>query len=141
MIEAIVEAKKGLAEGGIPIGSVLVKGGKIVGRGHNQRVQKGQPYTSRRNRLSRKCGQNWQLQRHCALLYFNALLPLFRCSCTIWHKKNNSRRIKNISGEVLKFMKSHGVEVTDLNNEECIRLMTDFIEANPKVWNEDIGKL
>ncbi len=140
MIEAIVEAKKGLAEGGIPIGSVLVKDGKIVGRGHNQRVQKDSPTLHAEIDCLENAGR---IGSYKDTVLYSTLMPCYLCSGAVVQfgiKKIIVGESKTFPGGP-EFMKSHGVEVIDLNDEECIRLMTDFIEANPKVWNEDIGEL
>ena len=140
MIEAIVEAKKGLAEGGIPIGSVLVKDGKIVGRGHNQRVQKDSPTLHAEIDCLENAGR---IGSYKDTVLYSTLMPCYLCSGAVVQfgiKKIIVGESKTFRGGP-EFMKSHGVEVIDLNDEECIRLMSDYIEANRKVWNEDIGDL
>lgn len=140
MRAAIDEAKKGLAEGGIPIGSVLVKEGKIIGRGHNQRVQKGSPTLHAEIDCLENAGR---VGSYKDTVLYSTLMPCYLCSGAVVQfgiKKVIVGESKTFPGGP-EFMKSHGVEVTDLNNEECIKLMTDFIEANPKLWNEDIGEL
>lgn len=140
MKAAIDEAKKGLAEGGIPIGSVLVKNGKIIGRGHNQRVQKGSPTLHAEIDCLEKAGRVGSYKD--AVLY-STLMPCYLCSGAVVQfgiKKVIVGESKTFPGGP-EFMRSHGVEVIDLENEECIKLMTDFITLNPKLWNEDIGDL
>jgi len=140
MKAAIDEAKKGLAEGGIPIGSILVKNGKIIGRGHNQRVQKGSPTLHAEIDCLENAGRVGSYKD--AVLY-STLMPCYLCSGAVVQfgiKKVIVGESRTFPGGP-EFMKSHGVEVIDLKNEECIKLMTDFIEANPKLWNEDIGEL
>lgn len=140
MKAAIDEAKKGLAEGGIPIGSVLVKDGKIIGRGHNQRVQKGSPTLHAEIDCLENAGRVGSYKD--AVLY-STLMPCYLCSGAVVQfgiKKVIVGESKTFPGGP-EFMRAHGVEVTDLENEECIKLMTDFIAAKPELWNEDIGEL
>ncbi len=138
---AIDEAKKGLATGGIPIGSVLVCDGKIIGRGHNQRVQKGSVI----HHGEMNCLEN--AGRHPASVYrrstiYSTLSPCPMCSGAILLYGIP----KVIVGESVTFqgpeeyVRSHGVEVEVLQNEECIQMMRDFIAKNPTLWNEDIGE-
>ena len=140
MKAAIDEAKKGLAEGGIPIGSVLVKDGKIIGRGHNQRVQKGSPTLHAEIDCLENTGRIGSYKN---TVLYSTLMPCYLCSGAVVQFEIK----KVIVGESAtfpggpEFMKEHGVEVIDLNLDECKKLMTDFIEANPKLWNEDIGEL
>ena len=140
MKAAIEEAQKGLAEGGIPIGSVLVKDGKIIGRGHNQRVQKGSPTLHAEIDCLENAGRVGSYKD--AVLY-STLMPCYLCSGAVVQfgiKKVIVGESQTFSGGP-EFMRSHGIEVIDLANEDCIKLMTEFIEANPKLWNEDIGEL
>jgi len=140
MKAAIDEARKGLAEGGIPIGSVLVKDGKIIGRGHNQRVQKGSPTLHAEIDCLENTGR---IGSYKDTVLYSTLMPCYLCSGAVVQFDIK----KVIVGESVtfpggpEFMKEHGVEVIDLNLDECKKLMTDFIEANPKLWNEDIGEL
>jgi len=140
MKAAIDEAKKGLAEGGIPIGSVLVKDGIIIGKGHNQRVQKGSPTLHAEIDCLENAGR---VGSYKDTVLYSTLMPCYLCSGAVVQfgiKKVIVGESKTFPGGP-EFMRSHGVEVIDLENEECIKLMTDFIEANPKLWNEDIGEL
>ena len=140
MKAAIEEAKKGLAEGGIPIGSVLVKGGIIIGRGHNQRVQKGSPTLHAEIDCLENAGR---VGSYKDTVLYSTLMPCYLCSGAVVQfgiKKVIVGESKTFPGGP-EFMRSHGVEVTDLENEDCIKLMTDFIETNPRLWNEDIGEL
>jgi creatinine deaminase len=140
MKAAIEEARKGLSEGGIPIGSVLVKNGKIIGRGHNQRVQKGSPTLHAEIDCLENTGR---IGSYKDTVLYSTLMPCYLCSGAVVQFDIK----KVIVGESAtfpggpEFMKEHGVEVLDLNLDECKKLMTDFIEANPKLWNEDIGEL
>lgn len=141
MQAAIEEAKKGLSEGGIPIGSVLVIEGKIVGRGHNRRIQKGSAILHAETDCIENAGRLTAKDYQKATLY-STLSPCDMCSGTSLLYKIP----KIVIGENQTFqgpeeyLRSRGVELTILNNEECIKLMKDFIEANPDLWNEDIGE-
>lgn len=140
MKAAIDEARKGLAEGGIPIGSVLVKDGKIIGRGHNQRVQKGSPTLHAEIDCLENAGR---VGSYKDTVLYSTLMPCYLCSGAVVQfgiKQVIVGESKTFPGGP-EFMRSHGVDVTDLENDECIKLMTDFISANPKLWNEDIGEL
>jgi len=140
MAAAIDEARKGLAEGGIPIGSVLVRGGEIVGRGHNKRVQDGDPVTHAEIDCLRNAGRVGSY-RDCVL--YSTLMPCYLCSGAAVQFEIP----KVVVGEcetfpgAPDFMKSHGIEVVNLDLDECKQLMRDFIAANPQLWHEDIGEL
>jgi len=136
---AIDEAKKGLSDGGIPIGSVLVKDGEIIGRGHNQRVQKGDPMAHAEIACLQNAGR---IGSYKDTVLYSTLMPCYLCAGAVVQFG-----IKNVVvGEsktflgAEEFMKQHGVNVTDLQNEECISLMENFIAKNPELWNEDIGE-
>lgn len=140
MTAAIDEAKTGLSEKGIPIGSILVKNGEIVGRGHNKRVQDGDPITHAEIDCLRNAGRVGSYKD--AVLY-STLMPCYLCAGAVVQfgiKKVIVGESKTFPG-AKEFMESHGVEVVDLNNAECISIMEDFIEKNPTLWNEDIGEL
>lgn len=137
---AIDEAKAGLAEGGIPIGSVLVCGGKIIGRGHNQRVQRGSViHHGEMNCLENAGRQQAPVYQRSTL--YTTLSPCPMCSGAILLYKIP----RVIVGENITFtgdeehLRRHGVQVEVLQNEECIWLMREFIAKHPKLWNEDIG--
>jgi len=135
---AIDEAKIGLREKGIPIGSVLVKDGKIVGRGHNKRVQDNDPMTHAEIDCLRNAGRVGSYKG--AVLY-STLMPCYLCAGAVVQfgiKKVYAGESKTFSG-AREFMESHGVEVIDVNSEECINMMNKFIAENPELWNEDIG--
>ncbi len=138
--EAIEEAKKGLSEGGIPIGSVLVKDGKIIGRGHNKRVQDGNPMIHAEIDCLMNAGR---IGTYKDTVLFSTLMPCFLCSGAVVQfgiKKVYAGESVTFPGGK-EFMESYGVEVIDLNNQECIDMMKEFIEKNPVLWNEDIGEL
>lgn len=139
MQAAIDEAKKGLSENGIPIGSVLVKDGKIVGRGHNKRVQDDDPITHAEIDCLKNAGR---IGHYKDTTLYSTLMPCYLCAGAVVQfgiKKVIVGESKTFPGAVA-FMKEHGVEVIDLNNQECINMMTTFIAENPTLWNEDIGK-
>lgn len=137
---AIDEAKKGLEEGGIPIGSVLVIDGKIVGRGHNRRVQKGSAILHAEMDCIENAGRLKAVDYQGATLY-STLSPCDMCSGTVLLYKIP----KIVIGENKTFkgpedyVRSCGVEVDVVNNQECIELMKNFIKEKPELWNEDIG--
>ena len=140
MREAINEAQAGLAEGGIPIGSVLVIDGKIVGRGHNRRIQKGSAILHAEMDCFENAGRLKARDYQRATLY-STLSPCDMCSGTSLLYKIP----KIIIGENRTFqgpedyMRSRGVELVIIDSPECVDLMTNFINANPTLWNEDIG--
>lgn len=140
MQAALEEARQGLAEGGIPIGSVLVHKGIILGRGHNRRVQKGSAILhGEMDALENAGRQPAQVYRESIL--YTTLSPCPMCSGAIL--LYGIPRV--IIGENSTFMgeeellRSRGVQVDLLQNRECIDLMRTFIEENPGLWNEDIG--
>jgi len=141
MQAALEEARSGLAEGGIPIGSVLVMNGKIVGRGHNRRVQQGSAILHAEMNCLEEAGRLKPKEYREAILY-STLSPCDMCSGAVLLYKIP----KVVIGENTTFrgpedyLRSRGVELVILNNEECIRIMRDFIAASPEVWNEDIGE-
>jgi cytosine/creatinine deaminase len=140
MHAALDEAKQGLAEGGIPIGSVLVIDGKIVGRGHNRRVQKDSAILHAEMDCLENAGRLKARDYEKAILY-STLSPCDMCSGAALLYK--IPRI--IIGENQTFqgpedyVRSRGVTLEILNDLECIQLMQDFIAAKPDLWNEDIG--
>lgn len=140
MAAAIEEARKGLAEGGIPIGSVLVRGGEIIGRGHNKRVQELNPMVHAEIDCLMQAGR---VGSYRDTVLYSTLMPCYLCSGAAVQ----FRVPRVIVGEsrtfagAPEFMRSHGIEVVDLDLPECVRMMEDFIEARPDLWNEDIGEL
>ena len=140
LAEAIAEAKKGLAEGGIPIGSVLIKNGKIIGRGHNKRVQENNPMVHAEIDCLMNAGR---IGSYKDTVIYSTLMPCYLCAGAVVQfeiPKVIVGESKTFPGAV-DFMRSHGVEVIDLENEECINMMSDFIAKNPELWFEDIGEL
>ncbi len=140
MQAAIAEARQGLAEGGIPIGSVIVHDGRIIGRGHNRRVQQGSAILHGEMDAFENAGRQPASVYREAVLY-TTLSPCSMCSGAIL--LYGIRRV--IVGENRTFMgeeellRSRGVAVEVLQDESCIALMRDFIAARPSLWNEDIG--
>ncbi len=140
MQAAIDEAKKGLQQGGIPIGSVLVKDGKIIGRGHNKRVQENDPVIHAEIDCLRNAGR---VGSYRGTILYSTLMPCYLCAGAAVQfniKKVIAGESKTFPG-AKEFMLQHGIEVIDLNLPECIQMMQDFIQKNPKLWNEDIGEL
>ena len=140
MEAAIEEARQGLAEGGIPIGSVLVLDGKIVGRGHNRRVQKGSAVLHAEMDCLENAGRLKARDYQRAVLY-STLSPCDMCSGTVLLYKIPRVIIgenKTFQGPE-DYVRSRGVELVILDLEECIKLMEDFIAVRPELWNEDIG--
>ncbi|MEI6080507.1 MAG: nucleoside deaminase [bacterium] len=140
MKAAIEEARRGMEEGGIPIGSVLVKDGKIIGRGHNKRVQENNPMVHAEIDCLMKAGRVGSYKG--AVLY-STLMPCYLCAGAVVQfgiKKVIAGENQTFNG-ALAFMMQHGVEVVDLDLDECKDMMKEFIEKNPDLWNEDIGKL
>jgi cytosine deaminase len=139
--EAILEAQKGLDEGGIPIGSVLVHNGKIVGRGHNRRVQKGSAILhGEMDALENSGRQPASFYRECEI--YTTLSPCSMCTGAILLygiPKVVIGENKTFMGEE-DLLKSKGVEVIVLDDDICKSMMKNFIKAQPQLWNEDIGE-
>src|SRR5437867_5147218 len=135
MEEAILEARKGLAEGGIPIGSVLVRNGKIVGRGHNRRVQESNPMKHAEIDCLINAGR---VGAYRDTVLYSTLMPCYLCAGAVVQ----FRIPKVVVGEARTFggaeelMRAHGVEVINLDAAECVEMMESFIKANPALWNE-----
>lgn len=138
---AIDEAEAGLAEGGIPIGSVLVHCGEIIGRGHNRRVQRGSTVLhGEMDALENAGRRSAAVYRECTV--YTTLSPCSMCSGAIL--LYGIPRV--VVGENTTFMgeeellRSRGVTVEVMQNERCIELMRQFIRDQPQLWNEDIGE-
>src|SRR5215467_1333084 len=138
--EALVEARLGLSEGGLPIGSVLVDSqGRIVARGHNLRIQTGDPTAHAETVCIRNAGRrrDWP-----ELTLVSTLSPCIMCTGTALLY----RIPRVVIGENKNFMgaedlfRQHGVSIVVLDDAECIHMMRDFIQARPDLWNEDIGR-
>ena len=138
---AIDEARKGLESGGIPIGSVLVIDGDIVGRGHNRRVQEGSAVLHAEMDCLENAGRLSASEYRRAILY-STLSPCDMCSGAVLLYKIP----RVVIGENRTFqgpedyLRTRGVELEIVDNDECVRLMTDFIDAHGDLWNEDIGE-
>ena len=138
---AIEEAKKGYSEGGIPIGSVLVCEGKIIGQGHNQRVQMQSAILHAEMDCLENAGRLTASDYRKSILY-STLSPCDMCSGTILLygiPKVVIGENKTFKGPE-EYLKSRGVELIIIDSDECKHLMDEFIEKNPELWNEDIGK-
>lgn len=139
MQAAIDEARKGLAEGGIPIGSALVKDGQLIATGRNKRVQERNPILHGEMDCLNNAGRIGSYRN--AVIY-STLMPCYMCAGTIVQFKIP----KVVVGEsrtfpgARAFMEAHGVEVIDLDLPECVHMMEAFIAAKPELWNEDIGE-
>ena len=139
--EALEEARLGLAEGGIPIGSVLVIDCKIVGRGHNQRIQKGSAILHAEMDCLENAGRLLATDYAKATLY-STLSPCEMCSGTALLYKIRKIVIgenQNFKGPE-DYLRSQGVELEIVNDSNCIEIMRRFIDDHPSLWHEDIGK-
>lgn len=140
MQEAINQARKSLSEGGIPIGSVLIKNGELVAAGHNKRVQEDNPILHGEMDCLNNAGRVGSFRD---TVIYSTLMPCYMCAGTIVQFKIP----KVIVGEsrtfagARAFMEEHGVEVIDLDLPECVAMMNAFITEKPALWNEDIGEL
>jgi len=141
MKEAIAEAQKGLEEGGIPIGSVLVHEGKIIGRGHNRRIQKGSAILHGEMDALENAGRlSASVYKNCTL--YTTLSPCPMCSGAIalyGIPKVVVGENENFMGEE-ELLRSRGVTIDVLNDHNCIEMMKNFIHENPILWDEDIGE-
>ena len=141
MNEALKEAGKGLREGGIPIGAVLVKNGKIIGRGHNRRVQKDSAVLHAEMDCLENAGRLKAKDYEKCILY-STLSPCDMCSGAVLLYKIPFVVIgenKTFKGPET-YLKKRGVKLINLDSKECRELMNNFIKAKPKLWNEDIGE-
>ena len=137
---AIEEARIGLAEGGIPIGAALFdRTGKLLGRGHNRRVQEGDPSVHGETDAFRKAGRQ---RRYQDTIMVTTLAPCWYCSGLIVQFQigqvvvGESRTFRG----GIDWLRERGVPVVDLDSRECVDLLSSFIHAHPDVWNEDIGE-
>jgi creatinine deaminase len=136
---AIAEARKGLAEGGIPIGAAIFdEGGKLIGAGHNRRVQNGDPSLHGETDAFRNAGR---LRSYRKLIMVTTLAPCWYCSGLV--RQFGFRTLivgesRNFQGGV-EWLRSLGIKVIDLDSKECASLLSEYIRANPEIWNEDIG--
>ncbi len=139
MQAAIDEARKGKEEGGIPIGSVIVKNGSIIGRGRNKRVQEDDPVAHAEIDCLRNAGR---IGSYSDTSLYSTLMPCYLCAGAIVQfgiKKVIVGESDTFKG-AKEFMVSHDIEVRNLDLLECKQLMREFIQQNSSLWNEDIGK-
>ena len=143
---AIEEARAGLAEGGLPIGSALVRGDQVIGRGHNRRVQHGDPMAHAEIDCLKNAGRQ---KTYKDTVLYSTLMPCFLCSGAVVQfgipkvivgESVNFPGGEGLAGHSPDFLRSHGVEIVDLHNEQCITIMSDFIRKHRELWNEDIGR-
>ena len=141
LLIAIEEARKGLAEGGIPIGAALFDNdGKLLGRGRNRRIQEDDPSIHGETDAFRKAGRQTSYRN---TIMVTTLAPCGYCSGLVRQFKIGTV----IVGESVNFqgginwLKESGVKVVDLNSAECIEMLKNYTEANPAIWNEDIGEV
>jgi cytosine deaminase len=136
---AIAEARKGLAEGGIPIGAAIFDAsGKLVSTGHNRRVQNGDPSLHGETDAFRNAGRQGSYRK---LIMVTTLAPCWYCSGLVRQFGFSTVIVgesRNLQGGV-DWLRSLGVKVIDLDSQECVSLLREYIRANPAVWNEDIG--
>jgi cytosine/creatinine deaminase len=140
MKEAIREARKSFREGGIPIGSVLVKGGRIIGRGHNRRIQKSSVILHAEMDCLENAGR-LKAKDYKKCVIYSTLSPCDMCAGAILLYKIPVIVIgenKTFRGPEA-YVKRRGVKIIDLDLPECKKMMRDFIAAHPRLWNEDIG--
>jgi cytosine deaminase len=137
---ALEEARRGLAEGGIPIGAALFDSyGKLLGRGHNRRVQEDDPSVHAETDAFRKAGRQ---RRYRDKIMATTLAPCWYCSGLVRQFGIGTVIVGesvNFSGGV-QWLREAGVQVIDLHSQECIDMLKEFITANPEIWNEDIGE-
>src|ERR1700756_4842416 len=137
---ALTEARKGLAEGGIPIGAAIFdQAGKLIGSGHNRRVQNGDPSMHAETDAFRNAGRQ-RSYRH--LIMVTTLAPCWYCSGLVRQFGFETVVVgesRNFQGGA-DWLKSLGVEVIDLDSKECVELLANYVRANPEIWNEDIGQ-
>lgn len=140
LVVAIDEARRGLAEGGIPIGAALFDGeGNLLGRGHNRRVQENDPSIHGETDAFRKAGRQ-RSYRDCVMV--TTLAPCWYCSGLVRQFSIGTV----VAGESVNFrggldwLRENGTMVVDLNSSKCIEMLAAYIAENPEVWNEDIGE-
>ena len=137
---ALAEAREGLAEGGIPIGAAIFdSSGRLVGAGHNRRVQNGDPSMHGETDAFRNAGRQ---RSYRSLIMVTTLAPCWYCSGLVRQFGFGTVVVgesRNFQGGV-DWLRLLGVQVIDLNSEECISLLSQYIRANPEIWNEDIGE-
>lgn len=137
---AIAEARLGLKEGGIPIGAAIFDAtGKLLGAGHNRRIQEGDPSVHGETDAFRKAGRQRSYRK---LIMVTTLAPCWYCSGLVRQFGFGTVVVgesRNFRGGI-DWLRSLGINVIDLNSEECFSMLANYINANPAVWNEDIGE-
>jgi creatinine deaminase len=137
---AMAEARQGLAEGGIPVGAAIFdEAGKVLGKGHNRRVQNGDPSVHGETDAFRNAGRQRSYRK---LTMVTTLAPCWYCSGLIRQFAFGTVVVgesRNFQGGV-EWLRSLGINVIDLNSAQCVKMMADYIRQNPGVWNEDIGE-
>jgi len=137
---AIAEARKGLMEGGIPIGAAIFdSSGKLISAGHNRRVQDGDPSMHGETDAFRNAGRQ---RNYRTLIMVTTLAPCWYCSGLVRQFGFGTVVVgesRNFQGGI-EWLRSLGVKVVDLDSEDCVKMLADYISANPAVWNEDIGE-
>ena len=139
MQAALEEALRGLSEGGIPIGSVLIKDGEILGRGHNRRVQDDDPILHAEIDFLKNVGR---IGDYSGTILYSTLMPCYLCAgaAVQFHiPKVIAGEARTFAG-ARAFMEEHGIEVIDFDLNECKALMAEFIRSHSTLWNEDIGQ-
>jgi creatinine deaminase len=137
---ALAEARKGLAEGGIPIGAAIFdRSGKLVGAGHNRRVQNGDPSLHGETDAFRNAGRQRSYRK---LIMVTTLAPCWYCSGLVRQFGFGTLVVgesRNFQGGV-EWLRSLGVTIIDLDSAECASMLREYIRLNPEIWNEDIGE-
>lgn len=139
LASAIEEARRSSREGGIPIGSVLIRGKMVIGKGHNMHVQNNDPTAHAEIECLRNTGR---IESYDQTVLYSTLMPCYMCAGAVVHfgiKKVIVGESRNFEG-AKDFMLSHGIEVVDLDSVKCVEMMRSFILRKPALWNEDIGK-
>src|ERR1700727_3192195 len=137
---AVAEARQGLAEGGIPIGAAIFdSAGKLIGAGHNRRVQNGDPSLHGETDAFRNAGRQRSYRN---LIMVTTLAPCWYCSGLVRQFGFGTLIVgesRNFQGG-MEWLRSIGVKVIDLDSEECVSVLADYIHRHPEIWNEDIGE-
>lgn len=143
---AIEQAKIGLSEGGLPIGSVLVRAGQLIGRGHNRRIQRGDPMAHAEIDCLTNAGRQ---KSYADVTLYSTLMPCYLCAGAavqfaipkiVIGESVNFPGGQAKTGTSAEFLRANGIELIDLQDAQCIEMMARFIRENPALWNEDIGR-
>lgn len=140
LARAIAEARQGVSEGGIPIGAAIFTAqGELIGAGHNRRIQNGDPSLHGETDAFRNAGRQKSYRK---LIMVTTLAPCWYCSGLVRQFGFGTVVVgesRNFQGGI-EWLRSLGIQVIDLDSQECISMLGDFIRANPALWNEDIGE-